>query len=292
MEFVYVVRRSDLFERDCPQGFLRLSTADFASRYGKSIHDLGFFVERRHAERDSSLKQVIPYCVTMSVPLGESQRDDETTSALGDSAALEPRILCLRRLPKQGETRLHGKRSIGIGGHINPVDRTPTAGASAPALAPASGAPASASGAPAASSSALGTSSNVPPIVLDGALRELFEELDCDRAQLVPVGILNDDSTPVGSVHVGVVFFALVQGETTIREQEAMEGEWSTWKALQRQAEAPGSTFESWSSLLLRAFTAEDVRTLAREASAPSAPRRDPASSAAPAPSPRTVAAP
>lgn len=283
MEFVYVVRRSDLFERDCPQGFLRLSTADFASRYGKSIHDLGFFVERRHAERDSSLKQVIPYCVTMSVPLGESQRDDETTSALGDSAALEPRILCLRRLPKQGETRLHGKRSIGIGGHINPVDRTPTAGASAPAAA---------LGAPAGSSAASSAASNVPPIVLDGALRELFEELDCDRAQLVPVGILNDDSTPVGSVHVGVVFFALVQGETTIREQEAMEGEWSTWKALQRQAEAPNATFESWSSLLLRAFTAEDVRTLAREASAPSAPRRDPASSAAPAPSPRTVAAP
>src|SRR5262245_61945872 len=77
MEFVYVVRRRDLFEPDSPQGFRSVGPAGSPSaatlvsasagaasgEFLEAARTKGFFVERRHAERDSSLKQIIPYCV-------------------------------------------------------------------------------------------------------------------------------------------------------------------------------------------------------------------------------------
>src|SRR5262245_5246303 len=118
MEFVYVVRRRDLFEHDSPQGFHRLSPAELESRYVGVARTRGFFVERDHAEKDSSLKQIIPYCVVLNA----TPHITRPGSQLGSLASGEPRALKLRRLPKQGERRLHDKLSIGIGGHLNPVD--------------------------------------------------------------------------------------------------------------------------------------------------------------------------
>jgi hypothetical protein len=58
----------------------------------------GFFVERARAETSPQWKQVIPYSLV----------------------ECDGRILVVRRLRKGGESRLHEKHSIGIGGHINP----------------------------------------------------------------------------------------------------------------------------------------------------------------------------
>ena len=55
---------------------------------------------RPEMEEDPSYRQIIPYVVLT--------RGDE--------------VLVLRRLKKGGEKRLHGLLSIGVGGHINPVD--------------------------------------------------------------------------------------------------------------------------------------------------------------------------
>ena len=64
MEFVYVVKRQDLFDLHFPQGFLAASAhGEEIARYLERMRKKGFFVERRHAEEDSSLKQVIPYAV-------------------------------------------------------------------------------------------------------------------------------------------------------------------------------------------------------------------------------------
>ena len=101
MEFVYVVKRYDLFDLAFPHGFRRpweVPLDDYLAR----VRSRGFFVERRHAETDSSLKQLIPYCVLL--------RGDE--------------IFLMRRKPKGGESRLFNLHSIGVGGHINPVDGT------------------------------------------------------------------------------------------------------------------------------------------------------------------------
>jgi predicted NUDIX family phosphoesterase len=59
-----------------------------------------FYVYRHVAEKDESIKQIIPYTVLYD----------------------EDRCFMYRRTKAGGENRLHDKFSIGVGGHINPVD--------------------------------------------------------------------------------------------------------------------------------------------------------------------------
>lgn len=110
MEFVYVVKRPELFAEsfrpvpsvrwgDGPLDFCMPLNENNITYWNKRIQS-GFFMEREAAERDSSFKQVIPYTIVM----------DGT------------KILVLKRLPAGNEPRLHEKLSIGIGGHINPDD--------------------------------------------------------------------------------------------------------------------------------------------------------------------------
>ncbi|MEW6745900.1 MAG: NUDIX domain-containing protein [Planctomycetota bacterium] len=101
MEFVYVVKRYDLFQIDFPHGFLgHGEDPERVATYLRRVRERGFFIERRFAEQDSSFKQIIPYVVV-------TRRHE---------------VLLLRRKKTQGEARLHDKLSIGIGGHINPED--------------------------------------------------------------------------------------------------------------------------------------------------------------------------
>ena len=59
-----------------------------------------FFMDRGAAEEDPTHKQIIPYCVFRH----------------GD------RVLHYTRGKAGGESRLHAKISVGVGGHVNPVD--------------------------------------------------------------------------------------------------------------------------------------------------------------------------
>ena len=132
------------------------------------IREQGFFVERRAAEENSSWKQVIPYVVV--------KRADS--------------ILLLERKKIEGEVRLHGKLSIGVGGHINPEDAQASVGES-------------------------GALTHSP--IDNGSRREIAEELHVSgRTQLARVGVLNDDSNPVGAVHVGLVQLMLVEGDVRV----------------------------------------------------------------------------
>ena len=104
MEFVYVVPREALFPDCYPQGLVPFGGGDGETdraAFLERIEANGFFVERAYAERTPTLKQVIPYTVVVS----------------GDGG-----VFLTKRLPQGGESRLVGKLSIGIGGHINPVD--------------------------------------------------------------------------------------------------------------------------------------------------------------------------
>ncbi len=78
-----------------------------------------------------------------------------------------------------GESRLVGNRSVGIGGHINPQDETLFSGAAV------------------ASDRAT---------YLEAVRREIDEEVIVD-GEYTPeiVALINDDSNPVGRVHLGVV---------------------------------------------------------------------------------------
>ncbi len=198
MEFVYVVRRADLFERKTPHGLDVLaptSRADLLAR----IRGRGFFVERRHAETDPSLKQVIPYCVL------HRARDDE--------------VFLLQRTRAGGETRLHGKRSIGVGGHVNPVDGAEDPGAD---------------------------------VVEPGMRREIAEEVEIAGPwDARPVGLLNDDSTEVGAVHVGLVFVVAVRGDVRVRETRNLTGGFVAAAELARLCREDRESFETWSALLV-----------------------------------------
>ena len=120
----------------------------------------------------------------------------------------------LQRTPKQTEARLHHKLSIGVGGHINPDT----------------------------------------PELLDGLQKELEEEVEVSGDyDLSFVGILNDDSTEVGSVHLGAVFVLDAQGgDVQVRETEKMTGRWVERAELARLREQ----LESWSEIVHDEFIA------------------------------------
>ncbi len=100
MEFVFVVPRSALFPDFYPHGLVPFGSGLARESFDAALEAKGYFVEREHAERDCSLKQVIPYSIVV--------RDGE--------------VLLLRRTKSGGDSRLFDKLSIGVGGHVNPED--------------------------------------------------------------------------------------------------------------------------------------------------------------------------
>ena len=213
MEFVYVVPREKLFPEFYPHGLLAFGDEFSPSAFDALVGEHGFFVEREYAERTPALKQLIPYCVVTD---GE-------------------RILLLRRLDKGGEARLHGKLSIGVGGHINPVD-----------------APNSTTGSDAGHESAERAASERAKSILDAAgHREMTEELTLNGpTEVSRYGILNDDSNSVGAVHVGVVQVVTIDGTAEVRETDQLEGRWVTPDELKEMSER-GENFETWSRLIV-----------------------------------------
>jgi predicted NUDIX family phosphoesterase len=124
----------------------------------------------------------------------------------------EDSYFLLQRTPKQTEARLHHKLSLGIGGHINPDT----------------------------------------PDLFDGLQKELEEEVEVvGDYDLTFVGILNDDTTDVGRVHLGAVYVLDAhQGEVNVRETEKMSGRWVERHGLAEHREA----MESWSQIVYDAF--------------------------------------
>lgn len=116
----------------------------------------------------------------------------------------------MRRTSAGGDARLHDRYSIGVGGHLNPGD-TDLAG---------------------------------------GLVREWSEELDADFVpDFTLVGLLNDDSTDVGSVHIGAVFVADAGGRPVgIREADKLEGAF----AHPSEVTALVDRLESWSAIVFR----------------------------------------
>ena len=201
MEFVYVVKRYDLFDLAFPHGFHGGGEGeDSLSTYLERIRGKGFFMERRACETDSRFKQIIPYNII----------------------AHEDRVLLLRRSAGQGEARLHHKFSIGVGGHINPVD----------------------------------AEEGRDKVLERGCLREISEEIRIDEPfEPRPVGVINDESNPVGSVHFGVVFLVrLAEGRVRVRETSMMTAEFRAAEEIRRMAAEKQEAFESWSSLTVKAF--------------------------------------
>ena len=153
----------------------------------------GRYLDRPLAEEDPTHKQLIPYVIV---------RDADA-------------IFLMHRTDAGGDPRLHGRASVGVGGHLNPVDEGEDA-------------------------------------LLAGLRREWSEELVADwEPEFRLLGFLNDDSNPVGSVHLGVVFEVEAAGRPVdVREHEKLVG------AFAAPGELAGSwdRLETWSRLVAEAI--------------------------------------
>jgi predicted NUDIX family phosphoesterase len=119
----------------------------------------------------------------------------------------------------QGERRLHAKRSVGVGGHISSIDAD---------------------------------SGDSHTAYLEGMARELAEEVkvDCVCEPKI-VGLLNDDETPVGRVHLGVVHIAdLASPQVEPSEADILDCRFSPVGDLLPRLDQ----FESWSDIAVRAL--------------------------------------
>lgn len=119
----------------------------------------------------------------------------------------------------QGEKRLHAKRSVGIGGHIC-IDDDQGPGSTA--------------------------------TYEEGMRRELAEEVAIHTSyQSTLAGMINDDLTSVGRVHLGVVhLFDVEQPRIEPREAEILDAGFVPVDELLTQVEQ----FESWSQICLQAL--------------------------------------
>lgn len=147
------------------------------------------FLEREKAEEDPRFKQVIPYIVFRH----------------------QGKVLRYTRTKAGGDSRLHSKDSIGIGGHVNDGDG-PT-----------------------------------PYVAYMGGIRreideEIVAKIDFNTVQLI--GCVYDPSTPIGSVHFGMVYIAeVINPEVSSKDPAISDLRWMSREELYDSYES----LEDWS---------------------------------------------
>ena len=195
VEHVLVVPTLLFHEIGVFQGF-NSDTGRYLKTLLDPVHTI--YLARPDAEEDPSYKQLIPYCLFRH----------------GDS------IFHYTRGTKQGEARLHAKKSVGVGGHISTLDRD-----------------------------------SQQETYLAGMERELDEEVSIEtgyREQLI--GLLNDDSNDVGKVHLGVVHvFDLDQPQVLPREESMIDAGFAPLSQLVEEIDS----FETWSQICLKFLAGE-----------------------------------
>jgi predicted NUDIX family phosphoesterase len=131
----------------------------------------------------------------------------------------EGKYLSYVRGRRAGEARLTGLRSIGIGGHINPTDDMPL------------------------------FSSDFREAYKSAVEREVAEEVSVETGHTDKiVALLNDDSTEVGSVHLGIVHHWILDSPGVSRREQMI-----TQMSFMSPAELREvrDSMETWSQLCL-----------------------------------------
>ena len=161
-----------------------------------------YFADRKEAEKNEEQKQIIPYILIRK----------------GN------KVLTYLRSKKSGEDRLHDKWSVGVGGHINPVDDSKKFGIN---------------------------------MILSNAInRELTEELDWGNIfdqtinNLTEFGLIYDDKDPVGRVHLGYLMIVDVDIDEEVypkpKEDTIADCKWFTIE------DALKLNLEGWSEIALK----------------------------------------
>lgn len=164
---------------------------------------------RDRMEEDPNFKQLIPYVIFL-------YKDAEDVS----------HVFQYTRGSGQGESRLHAKLSIGIGGHISVEDTN---------------------------SNDTSSEANSPYFV--GMQRELDEEVRIDTAYDDQcVGLINDDETEVGKVHLGVVhIFRVAEPKVEANETDIVDAGFVPVSQLRENLDR----METWSSYCFKSLFGE-----------------------------------
>ena len=127
------------------------------------------------------------------------------------------RYFLMRRTRAGGDARLFDRWSIGVGGHLNPGDEG----------------------------------------LFGGLRREWREELDAGfEPDFTPIALLNDDTTDVGAVHLGVVFVADAAGRpVAVREIDKLSGAF----VAPDEVAAGVDHLETWSRIVFEALETSPV---------------------------------
>ena len=159
------------------------------------------FRPRSKVETDPGFKQLIPYMIFCHTDSSENIRIFQYVRGKG-----------------MGESRLHQKRSIGIGGHISAEDNEQQSG----------------------------------NVYREGMLRELHEEVVLHTTFIERcVGLINDDATEVGRVHLGIVHrLDVAEPKIVSNESDLIESGFMLLDELRTHREQ----MESWSAISLDAL--------------------------------------
>ena len=193
---------------------LVVPTADF--------HQLGYF-QGISTEIDRYLSELLTPDRVSYRPRGEMEEDPNFKQLIPyvifrhTDEDGQVRLFQYTRGAGQGEKRLHAKCSIGIGGHISTEDA--------------------------------GFAEGMNPYH-EGMRRELEEEVQIDTPYSDQcVGLINDDETEVGKVHLGIVhIFDVEEPRVTPREAEIHAAGFEPLDVLFQRVEQ----MESWSSICLQ----------------------------------------
>jgi predicted NUDIX family phosphoesterase len=174
------------------QGFREGAAAYLDAFFAAGVAE---FRPRAEMEADPAYKQLIPYVVL----------------------TCDGGVFAYTRGRAGGESRLHDRRSVGVGGHVDAGDLAP--------------------GRP------------VRQAYIEAVARELAEEvvIGARAADLGVIGLINDDGDAVGRVHLGVVHRLELERPEAVANEDALRD--AGFVPLVEAAADP--RFEAWSRLVL-----------------------------------------
>jgi predicted NUDIX family phosphoesterase len=177
------------------------TTPDETSLFLSELTGAAGFLLRNDAEQNFTVKQIIPYCLVVY-----SGKDGDLILHYSRAKENTP------------EARLAGKRSIGVGGHINPEE---------------------------------GTGFDGGDSYIRSLHRELNEEFGITKGMIqdtFTIGFVNDEENEVGQVHIGVVH-VIVLNTTDLGEVEKhlTDPRWDTPQEIFLEKD-----LETWSEMVLK----------------------------------------
>lgn len=138
----------------------------------------------------------------------------------------DPLVFHYTRSKVSGDGRLRSRRSVGVGGHVD-IQDDPEVQADRPGVDPVGA-------------------------VARAMSRELGEELGVRDCLALPCGLIYDPADPVGEVHLGVVYAAVLASPAVSPPDPAVESPgWATCAELSRSLGDPDANWEQWSRLLI-----------------------------------------